>query len=80
MSAIVVVKEGSTVIVGTDSRFVSADRTRIVTDAAEKIQEIARGNIHCDFWLFAGLRFSEREGQRVGPIHTRHSSALRDAC
>jgi len=41
MSVIAVVKEGNSVVFGTDSRFVSEDRARIVSDSVEKIHEIA---------------------------------------
>jgi hypothetical protein len=41
MSAIVVIKESDTVVLGTDSRYVTPDKRGIVSDAVEKIQEIA---------------------------------------
>ena len=41
MSLLIVLKEGDCIVLGSDSRFVSADRACIVTDAAEKIIEIA---------------------------------------
>ena len=40
MSTIIVVKEGSELVMGTDSRYVSPDKTRIVSDSVEKIREI----------------------------------------
>ncbi len=41
MSSIVVLKESDSIVLGTDSRYVTADRTRIASDSVEKIQEIA---------------------------------------
>ena len=41
MSSIVVLKESDSVVLGTDSRYVTADRRCIVSDSVEKIQEIA---------------------------------------
>jgi hypothetical protein len=40
MSAICVVKEGESIVLGTDSRYVTADRKSVVSDSVEKIQEI----------------------------------------
>lgn len=41
MSTIIVVKEGSELVMGTDSRYMNAAKTRIVSDGSEKIKEIA---------------------------------------
>ncbi len=41
MSVIVVLKESNSIVLGTDSRYVTPDKARAVSDSIEKIQEIA---------------------------------------
>lgn len=60
MSTMVCLKDGDTLILGTDSRFVEADLSGVVSDAEQKIFEIWPNTFIATSGLENGLRLSAR--------------------
>ena len=60
MSVIVVVKERDSIVLGTDSRYVTGDKSRVVSDSVEKDSRNRGRNVSGYFWIRAGLQFPER--------------------